>query len=442
MRFLVFLSLLSVFSNLNAQSPAIKELGVKGVMTRAVDMTQLNDGSFMCIMTEQNLKYTPFLTATFLMHLSAQGDSLDRIDIGNASTHVLYNKLFFRNDSLLIQGVTAPDSIVPHYSRNGNLITTYFIQSSPLKLVPVNVMKIETAFSVYTGNFKALNWYYSPALGYDAEICRLENDSGTGYKINFPGSVTVKQLLETNDGGVLVLGDVWLTDQGNNNDLYVLKLDRNLSRVWERTYGLTKGQHPPSHIRPNSERPTYFVSTKVVNGDTIREVEGRMVADTITGHSTELFVTACLSSRDELFLLGNVYGYYVGQSYFLSKIGNDGTMLWCDYSCDSVADSLYFYSAGTHLVPLKRGKCMIVGYRNSREDLKHREIFTATNSSNGKKEAQSELYLTDRWINPAGIVRSQGSYYLFCDHMDRLTNPNCVPFLVPLDKRGRFENWK
>jgi hypothetical protein len=439
MRLYFIVCFLFVSGIICAQHSGIVELGPKGTMTRAVDVTQLQDGSFLSLISEQNMNYPPFYTAPFLLHTSSRGDSLERLDIGNPLTHIMYINFFRRNDSLLIQGITAPDSVLPHYSRKGAFITTLYIHTYPLYLVPVSMTKIETAFSVYTQKFKALNWYYSPDLGYDAEICRFQSDSGTGYKINHPGVVTIKMLLETLDGGLFALGDVSYNERGSDYDLYALKLDSNLVPVWENSYGLTKGRQPAVHVKPNSERLTYFITTNVISGDTVTDVQSRMVADTISGHSQEMFISACLSSDQGILLLANVSMYNVGQSYFVSSIDPKGNLKWSDCSFDTVPDSTYYYSAGTQIVSMPAGDCMIVGYRNPSADPEHRELFTRIYTREGKMKREASLFMRDKWLHSAHIIQSGRQYHLFGDHLDGLINGTFVPFIVHLNRRGEFQ---
>ncbi len=385
-----------------AQDKFFKEFRLNGMLAQAVDVASLNDGTFICLVTQEDPNYRRSLTATGLLHISQNGEVIEWLNIGSAVLPVMFGSFILRNDSLLLEGITAPDSADPHFTRKGVNITTYCVHKSPLSVAPVSFAKIETAFSVHTQKFKALNWMYDPGIGYDSEICRFDSDSGTGYKIRSAGNVRIGQLIETNDGGVIALGDVFYPGAGNNVDIYMLRLDKALNPVWEKTYGLTKGS--PDTLSP----------------------------------SLEVFREARMSADSSLFLLGHVNGINRGGSYYVMKSNANGEMVWQRSACDTVTrDSVVYYSHGMRILPLPGGGCIIAGYRNSRRDAAHTKAFTMSFDRSGNITNEFSATKRGTWIAVTALIPFRESFRLFGYETD-LRSRNTVPFMCKLNKKGKF----
>jgi hypothetical protein len=429
---LLLIILIIASCTLNAQHAAVKTYGPYTPITRTKDVKALSDGTVLCLLYSYNTAIG-YSHDTYLLHLSAHGDSLERFQVGNARYYADFTGLYLRNDSVFLTALTTGDSLLPHYSEKGVLLNTYCVTLYPLRTQLLSSFKIETDDAVINLQYKALNWSLRPEISYDAEICKLTSDTGSGYLIDEPGIVTVKQLLPVADGGLYVLGDVVYNHQGEDHDLFVLKLNHNLEKEWQTVFGLSRGEKREGVAVQGSEREEQFITTVITDGDTAEVLETRIVGDTVTGHTVEEFRGACSGENQSIAIAASVRypGIYNMQLLVLhldAKGNVTGTYA-------PVNDKGFVIASG--ILPMKKS-WLIYGSRNASNNKWNSEMFTLVIDNNGNKIHDSYGAITGRSAVAEHACKTVKGFFLAGCHYDNSTFPRYAIFGCRVNSKGKL----
>jgi hypothetical protein len=429
MKFIIPLAVFLLFFSIGLNAQHVIETPAWKKLQSPSQFAQLQDGSFVTVTGYYERKAAaPFYTTNVLLHLSPKGDSLQSIKLGTDHVAVLFNGFRKRNDSVFAVVEVSPDSVYATYS-HPTVVMTYYIKSfrDSIALLLVKKEMVESPFYLFSdqNHFKYLNWYYYREVGYDATICRINSDTSEGYKLNEEGAVTIKQLIETADGGVLACGDIWYSLNGDEDDFFVIKLDSMLRLVWKQTYGVTKGQSLSYKIKEGSERTQYSI-TYIKNGNdsAVALTSPKQIADTISYHSTDLFSNATVSPDGGLYLCGMTYSPTTTTSFYLVSTDPNGKIKWTLSCPDTVKDSLYYYTDAKVVFPAKDNGCIMYGNKNFPSDPHHSGIYLMYVDSAGNIKREIDYVKKGSWVMPVNAISLHaGVYILFANTYDKTLNP-------------------
>ena len=172
----------------------------------------------------------------------------------------------------------------------------------------------------------------------DFYIIKLDKNGNKEWERTYGGKYNDKaySIQQTKDGGYIVAGETWSFEKGTN-DFYILKLDKDGNKVWERTY---KGEgYEVAHSIQQTEDGGYIVAgTTSPFGKGVRDdfyiikldKNGDKEWERIYGGIGWDIAHSIQQTKDRGYIVaGSTKSFGVGSSdFYIIKLNEDGSKVW------------------------------------------------------------------------------------------------------------------
>jgi lantibiotic leader peptide-processing serine protease len=240
-----------------------------------------------------------------------------------------------------------------------------------------------------------------------------------------------QKVLQTKDGGYLVIGDSRMNDLDDDFNIYVSKLSADGTLVWEKTFG-NQGENETGGTVVETKDGEYLISANKEKEGSKKEIylfkidnKGNKLWDKFYSGQADLYSKIIKSTSDGGFIIaGTIISEDVDQSYdfYLLKIKTNGEVQWEK----SFGNGNKIRDQFEDILETQNGEFMVVGINESLEYLSPSDyfptikddIFYSLIGKDGK--IKWEKTIREKGINQTvkSLVQTSDSNYLAVGYKD------------------------